>query len=97
MVWVVMGWVVGGFMGWVHILTHLPMNSYNIKIFNYGHPPTHPSNISSVTVLLYIYFGGLMKWVVVRWFEGSWGGWLEGSWVGWCVVVGWVVGEFMGG
>ena len=46
-------------------------------------------HIQSVTLSLYIYFGGLMGWVVVGWLEGSWGGWLG--------FMGWEVGGFMGG
>ena len=36
----------------------------------------HPAieHIQSVTLSLYISFGGFMGWVVVGWLEGSWGG-----------------------
>ena len=67
----------GGVGGWrvhrVSAYTHPPMNSYNIKIFNFmnTHPPTH--QISKVSLSLYIYFGGFMGWVVVGWLEGSLG------------------------
>ena len=46
--------------------THPPMNSYNVKIFNFMN--THPSNISEVSLCHYTYT-----------LEGSWGGWW---WVG---------------
>ena len=63
-----------------------------LKYLIYEHTSNHPSNISKVTLSLYIYFGGFM------------GG---GGVVGWrvygvvvCVVVwvmvGWVVGWFIG-
>ena len=65
--------------------THPPMNSYNVKIFNFMN--THPSNISKVSLCHYTYT-----------LEGSWGGWVmvEGSRVGGCVVVGCMVGRVMG-
>ena len=45
--------------------THPPMNSYNVKIFNFmnTHPPT--KHTQSVTLSLYIYFGGFMAGVMV--------------------------------
>ena len=72
------------------------------------HPPIE--HIQSVTLSLYIYFGGLMGWVVVGWLECSWvggdgmGGWRIHGVGGWrvhgvvvCVVV-WVgVGWMAGG
>ena len=79
--WRVLGVVVcgGGVVGWrvhrVGAYTHPPMNSYNVKIFNFmnTHPPI--KHIQSVTLSLYIYIGGFMEWVVVGWLECSWGGW----------------------
>ena len=50
------------------------------------HPPTH-QHIQSVTLSLYIYFGGFMEWVVVGWSEGSLGGSVGDGVVGWRVVV----------
>ena len=80
-----MGWVVLGFMGWVHIPP--TMNSYNVKTFHFmnTHPPI--KHIQSVILSLY------------NTLDGSWGRWWwgglrvhgVGEWV-----VGWVVGEFMG-
>ena len=99
-VWVVVGWMVGEFMWWVHILTH--QKSYNVKIFNFmkTHVPTHQT-YPSVTLSLHIYFGWFMGWVVdgggvVRGFMG----WVVGGFMEWLcvvvwVVVGWVVGGFM--
>ena len=70
------------------------MSSYDIVIFHFmnTHPPTHPSNISKVSLSHYTYtldgsWGGW--WMVLGWLEGSWGGWwwggwMEGSWGG-CV------------
>ena len=83
-----MGWVGAGGVGYwrvhgVGAYTHPPMNSYNVKIFNFmnTHPPIE--HIQSVTLSLNIYFGGVV------------GGFM--GWVGVWVVVKWVVGEFMGG
>ena len=103
--WVVGGWRVhrvgggvgGGVVGsWrvhrVGAYDHPPMNSYNVKIFNFmsTHPPTHQLNISKVS--LYIYFGGFMGWVVVGWLECSLGGCVVGGFMGWLVggFIGWV-------
>ena len=53
------GGVHGGVGGWrvngVDAYTHTPMNSYNVKRFNFmnTHPPI--KHIQSVTLLLYIY------------------------------------------
>ena len=49
--WWVGGWRVNG----VGAYTHPPMNSYNVKRFNFmnTHPPI--KHIQSVTLLLYIY------------------------------------------
>ena len=76
------GWVCGGGVGgWrvhrVGAYTHPPMNSYNVKIFNFmkKHLPIHRT-YPKRTLSLYIYFGGFMGWVVVGWLEGSWGGWV---------------------
>ena len=98
------GDVHGGVGGWrvhgVGAYTHPPMNSYNVKTFHFmnTHPPI--KHIQSVTLSLLIYFGWLMGWVVVGLLEGSWGGCVGsgmGSWrVHEWVVVGWVVGGFMG-
>ena len=80
--WRVHGVGGGGVGGWrvhgVGAYTHPPMNSYNVKIFNFmnSQPPTHqtyPKCHSGVA---------LMGWVVVGSLECSWGGWLEGSWCG---------------
>ena len=46
--------------------THPPLNSYNVKIFNFMN--THPSNISKVSLCHYTYT-----------LEGSWGGWWWGG------------------
>ena len=56
------------------------MNSYNVKRFNFmkTHPPIE--HIQSVTLSLYIYYGGFMGWVVVGWFECSWVGGGVGGW-----------------
>ena len=45
---------------WVGAYTHPPMNSYNVKRFNFmnSHPPIE--HIQSVTLSLYIYFGWFM-------------------------------------
>ena len=70
------------------------------------HPPIE--HIQSITLSLYIYFGGFMGWLVVGWLEGSWGGWVgdgvggagAGSWrvhgVGGCVVLWVMVGCMVG-
>ena len=56
---VCVGGVHGGVSSWrvngMGAYTHPPMNSYNIKRFNFmnTHPPIH--HIESVTLLLYIY------------------------------------------
>ena len=97
-VWVVVGWVVGGFPG-VGAYTHPPMNSYNVKIFNFmkTQPPTHQTYLKCHSVTIHILWrvhgvgggglvGGFMGWV---------DGWVVGGFMGW-VVVGWVVGGFMG-
>ena len=113
------GWVCGGMGddgmgGWrvhgVGAYTHPSIKSYSVKIFIYKHPPTHPSNISKVSLCHYTYT-----------LDGSWGRWVGGVVSGWrvhgvgsggvdgwrvhgvggCVmvwvVVVWVVGRFMGG
>ena len=100
------GWVCGGMGddgvgGWrvhgVGAYTHPSIKSYNVKIFIYEHPPTHPSNISKVSLCHYTYT-----------LDGSWGRWVGGVVSGWRVhgvgsggvdgwrVYGWVVGGFMG-
>ena len=72
------GWVCGSVGGgglgcWrvhgVGAYTHPPMNSYNVKIFNFmnTHTLTHPSNISKVSLCHFTYT-----------LDGSWGGWLGG-------------------
>ena len=77
------GWMCGGVGCWrVHGVgahTHPPMNSYNVKIFNFmnTHPPIE--HIQSVTLSLYIYFGWFMGWVVD-------GGWVVGGFMGWVCV-----------
>ena len=72
-VWVVVGWVGGGFMGWVHVLTH-PCNSYNVKIFNFmnTHPPTHRTypKCHSVTIHILWRVHGV-GWVVEEFMGGS--------------------------
>ena len=84
----------GGVGGWrvhgVGAYPHPPVNSYNVKIFNFmntHHLPTHP--IYPVSLCHYTYtleglwdgwwwvVGGFMGWVGVWWC-----GWLESSWVG---------------
>ena len=96
------GWVGGWRIHRVGAYTHLPMNSYNVKIFNFmnTHPPTHQTypKFHSVTIHTLWRAHGVGGGGVVGVFMGWWwGGWLEGSWVGGYVVVGWVVGGFMGG
>ena len=81
------GWRVHG----VGAYTHPPMNSYNVKRFNFmnTHPPI--KHIQSVTLSLSRCFEGFMGWVVVGWLEWSWVGGGVGSWrvhgVVVCVVV----------
>ena len=86
------GWWWGGWrVHWVGAYTHPPMNSYNVRIFNFmnTHPPTI-EHIQSVTLSLYI------LWRVHEVGGGGVVGVFMGCVVVW-VVVGWVVGEFMGG
>ena len=102
-----MGWVVCGGMGgsgvgywWVHgvgAYTHPPMNSYNVKIFNFmnTHLPIHQTypKCHSVTIHILWRVHGVGGWrvhvVVVV-------GWVVGGFMGW-VMVGWMVGEFISG
>ena len=66
--------------------THPPMNSYNVKIFNFmnTNPPTHQTYPKCKSVTIHI------LWSV----HGVGGGGVVGGFMGW--VVGWVVGGFMG-
>ena len=98
----------GGVGGWrvhgVGAYTHPPMNSYNVKIFNFmnTHPPTHQTypKCHSVTVHILWSVHGVGGCRVHGVGGGRVGGWRVHG-VGGCVVVGcmvgWVVGEFMGG
>ena len=95
----------GGVGGWrVHRLgayTHPPMDSYNVKIFNFmnTHPPIHQTypKFHSVTN---IYFGrvhGVGGWVVgglMGWVVGKFMGWVGVWWCGWC---GWWWGAWWDG
>ena len=53
------GWVHGGVGGWrvngVGACTHPPMNSYNVKRFNFMNTYPPIKHIQKVTLLLYIY------------------------------------------
>ena len=81
------GGVVGVFMRWVVVslyyctYTHPHMNSYDVIIFHFmnTHPPI--KHIQSVTLSLYICFGGFMGWVVV---ESVVGGFMALVGVWWC-------------
>ena len=78
------GWVCGGVGGcrvgcWrvhgVGAYTHRPMNSYNVKIFNFinTHPPTHRTYQKCHSVIIHI------LWRV----HGVGGGGLVGGFTGW--------------
>ena len=66
--------------------THSPMNSYNVKIFNFMNtqPPTYRTYPKCHSVTVHILW----------WVHGVGGGGVVGGFMGW-VVVGWVVGGFM--
>ena len=89
--WVGGGWVAVGVGGWrvhgVAEFTHPPMNSYNVKIFNFmnTHPPTYKTDTKCHSVTTEILWradevgGGEVVGGFTGWVGEWWGGWFEGS------------------